>query len=446
MRASLKEVSSSTTEQHPRSSKQPPHQGPSQAAVPPPLSRVAVGANPKPSKSSQPLPAQTPKTLSGNPGLPNPASAPQKAQTVHRPRVTQTGRSNRPARVADLPFNLHQDGEVWSAVQPNPFPNPAQIAHNPGAPMHPTLTSAETLPSYEDFLEFLRFRSAFAAQSTSVLTSAPPVPSPSTLTSAYPPPSFLPGMPTAAFFQPPSLVSPLMSAPGQSALGTPSVDIAGKMTSRGGIEAAVLTSGTSRQRELAERESAAAKIQRLWREHKLWRAERRRKEAPERRAGMLLTWRCRARFLHLRSVVIRLQAIRRGAVARQRFLATSRAVRTIQTAWKLFRGSLSDWQRGKLRELRDFHKHVSENLEVVGLEAPSFRKFGEFMERLVAATEGARVRRRMGTRRVKALINEMKVWAFGLFFASALLLEFWQPVWKVNRKGRPRDGKIRLVT
>lgn len=415
MRASLKEASSSTTEQHPRSSKQPPHQRPSQAAVPPPLSRIVVstgdGGNPKP---AQPLPAQTPKALGGNPGLPNPPSAPQ---TANRPRVTETGRPNQPGRVANMPFNLHQGGKVWSAVQPNPPPNPAQIAHNPGAPAHPTLNPAETLPSYEDFLEFLRFRSAFAAQSTGVLT-APPVPSPSTLTSAYPHPSFQPGMPASAFFQPPSLVNPLMSAPAQSA--APSVDIAGRMMSHGGVEAALLTSGINRKRELAERESAATKIQTLWREHKLWRAERRRKEVPERRAGMLLTWRFRARFLRLRSVVIRLQAIRRGAVARQRFLATCRAVRTIQTAWKLFKVSLSDWQRGKLRELRDFHKHVAENLEVVGLEAPSFWRFAGRMERLVAATEGARVRRRMGTRRVKALINEMRVRSEGASFCFSL--------------------------
>jgi hypothetical protein len=421
MRASRIEAFSSTTEQYSLASKEPPHLGPSLAAVPPPLSRIlvspgdAVGANPKPSKPSQPLPTQTLETLRGNPGLPNPSTAPRKLPTVHRPRVTKTGRSNQPARVADLPFDLHQGAEILSAVQPNPPPNPAQIAHNPGAPAHPTLNPSEILPSYDDFLEFLRFRSAFAAQSTGVLTSAHPVPSPSTLTSANPHPSFQPGMPASAFFQLPSLVNPLMSAPAQSA--APSVDIAGRMMSHGGVEAALLTSGINQKRELAERESAATKIQTLWREHKLWRAERRRKEAPERRAGMLLTWHFRARFQHLRSVVIGLQAIRRGAVARQRFLATCRAVRTIQTAWKLFKVSLSVWQMGKLRELRDFHKHVAENLEVVGLEAPSFRRFAGRMERLVAAMEGARVRRRMGTRRVQGLINEMKVWSFTLFFA-----------------------------
>ncbi|GAQ82762.1 hypothetical protein KFL_001230100 [Klebsormidium nitens] len=282
---------------------------------------------------------------------------------------------------------------------PNPAPNPPHI---PGHPLH---AASETLPSYDDFLEFLRFRSALAAQAPGALTSA------SALAAAFSPAaphpgSLMEGMQGSANPFGGALTSAVPNA--RPPAGLP---VLPSGASRKAAQAGLLTSATARGRAAADHQklaSAARTIQTLWREHKLLKRERRLREAPERRAGMLLTWRFRARFLHLRRVAVFLQSLRRGVLSRRRFWATRKAVRIIQSGWKLFRASLSGWQRGKLRELRDFYRYVRENLEVVGLEAPSFRSFARLMERLMAATEGARVRRRLRGRKAIALVSEMR--------------------------------------
>lgn len=301
---------------------------------------------------------------------------------------------------------LRTDPSVNPSVNPpnNPLPNPGP--NPPYIPAHLSQAAAETLPSYDDFLEFLRFRSAVAAQAPGVLTSA------SALAAAFSPaphhatPS-MGGMQTSA-----NPLGRVLTSAIPHNLPPAGLSLVPSEMSPQVAQAGLLTSATARARAVADHQeltSAARTIQTLWREHKLSKRERRLREAPERRAGMLLTWHCRARFLHLRRVAVFLQSLRRGVLARRRFWATRKAVRIIQSAWKLFRASLSSWQRGKLRELRDFHRYVRENLEVVGLEAPSFRKFARLMERLSAATEGARVRRRLRGRKANALVNEMRV-------------------------------------
>ncbi|EFJ32468.1 hypothetical protein SELMODRAFT_407974 [Selaginella moellendorffii] len=150
-----------------------------------------------------------------------------------------------------------------------------------------------------------------------------------------------------------------------------------------------------------KKQNAAACIQRHWREHRV-KVLRRQKSRMKKRSPVP----------QKPSPTKPPNNVRRPRVSKRRPPTIQEAARTIQRSWRacfrkkrLLKPKTKEILPTTLKELYDVIKrrHASKNLN-----PPSYGKFVRILERVHACTEGARVRRRLKTRRLQAVVKEIK--------------------------------------
>ncbi|KAJ7561033.1 hypothetical protein O6H91_03G011100 [Diphasiastrum complanatum] len=159
----------------------------------------------------------------------------------------------------------------------------------------------------------------------------------------------------------------------------------------------------------ARRNSAATYIQKCWRRYMLKKTEYC-EEQLQLAAFKFITglpiW--QHQFL---KIAVTLQAMRRGKLVKRWYSSLQKAASTIQRAWRdLVRRRREQCASAKdlPKELKDVYGLIRRQHTIRGLSPPSYERFVKLVDRIQAATEGARVRRRLRSRRLQTIIKEIK--------------------------------------
>ncbi|GBG69903.1 hypothetical protein CBR_g4731 [Chara braunii] len=170
------------------------------------------------------------------------------------------------------------------------------------------------------------------------------------------------------------------------------------------------------------RQRSAKLVQQAWRaywERKTIREEEERRKLEEERAreiakrhlAILCTWRDRAHFLTLRRKAVLVQSLWRGGQIRRQFSALRNSAIAIQRAWRAFH-SLEEQPasscRSRPKQLKALHHLIVVRNMRKGRIPPSLERFAQLCDRIQAVTEGARIRRRLASKRLQSIVMEIR--------------------------------------
>ncbi|CAM6092463.1 unnamed protein product [Calypogeia fissa] len=171
------------------------------------------------------------------------------------------------------------------------------------------------------------------------------------------------------------------------------------------------------------RHDAAACIQRYWRKYLEKKTEVLNVENEKQAAASsLLTkyqmWHDQLQYCKLRQVAISLELcgsspkeLTKGNLVTRLYRTMQKAASIIQRAWRSVLRNRKEKmlaKRGLPKDLKDFYDIIKIRQVARGQLAPSFGLFAKSVERIQAATEGARVRRRLKSHRLQTIIMEIK--------------------------------------